>query len=268
METQTQNKESSLKGKLVAGAIKLFPKLLKMTKFIKFGLAAVTFASYTAVYTWKFALLLMIGIGWHEFGHVWAMKHKGLKTKGFFFLPFIGGAAILEEKVKTYWDHVFIAMMGPIFGLGMTTVALGLYFVTGLPWLAGAASWMAFVNLFNLFPVSPLDGGHVAKAIAFSFHTKVGKIFTVFSFIVSMILAFKLGLGLLFFFIIIGTLDLVYELFIRRNADISDYPEQMNGQKILYTSALYLMTVGALIALVLMSAHIPGADLAANFLKD
>lgn len=268
MDTQVQNKDSSLKGKLVVGAIKLIPKLLKLTKFIKFGLAAATFASYTAVYTWKFALLLMIGIGWHEIGHVWAMKHKGLKTKGFFFLPFIGGAAILEEPVKTYWDHVFIAMMGPIFGMAMTIVALGAYFVTGLPWLAGAASWMAFVNLFNLFPVSPLDGGHVAKAIAFSFHTKVGKIFTVFSFVVSIALALKLGLGLLFFFLVVGGLDLLFEFYVRRNANASDYPTQMNGSQIVYTAFFYLMTVGALIALVLMSAHIPGADLAANFLKD
>lgn len=263
-----EKKDSSLLGKIAAGTIKLLPKLLKLTKFIKFALAAVTFTSYSLVYTWKFAVLLMIGIGWHESGHVWAMKHKGMKTKGFYFLPFIGGAAIAEENFKTYWDHVFIAMLGPVFGLGLTIVSLLAYFATGWTWLAGAASWMAFVNLFNLFPISPLDGGHVAKAIAFSFHNWIGKTFTVISFIISIVIATKLGLGLLIFFLVIGGLDLIFEFYGRRNASDADYPTKMDGLHIFYTSLFYLSTVAILVGLVLFCAQIPGADIAANFLKD
>jgi Zn-dependent protease len=161
-------------GKFGAKFLTYLPKLLKMTKLIKVGLLAISFASYAYLFTWKFALLIIIALGFHESSHVVAMKHKGFRTKGFYFIPFLGGAAIAEDKYKTYADNAFIALAGPIGGLVLAIGTYVAYLITGLPMLAAAAGWMAMLNLFNCFPLGMLDGGQVMKAIAMSISEKVG----------------------------------------------------------------------------------------------
>ena len=87
----------TLAGKIFAKVLPVLVKSLKLLKFGKMGLAAASFAGYAILFSWKFALLLMIAVGWHESGHVWAMKKMGIKTKGFYFIPFVGGAAVANE---------------------------------------------------------------------------------------------------------------------------------------------------------------------------
>lgn len=127
----------ALLGKLGGKVFSLFAKLLKGLKFTKVGLAGLSFAGYAAIFSWKFALLLMIAVGFHESGHVWAMKRSGMKTKGFYFLPFVGGAAIAEEEYKSYGQNVFISIMGPIWGALLAWVCGVVYWSTGNPmWAA------------------------------------------------------------------------------------------------------------------------------------
>jgi len=97
--------ETKSKGGILALFIKLGPKLLtllaKMGKVFKVGKAALfvaSFASYAYMFTWQFAAVLMFSLFVHESGHVWAMKRYGLKVKGIYFLPFIGGAAVTESE--------------------------------------------------------------------------------------------------------------------------------------------------------------------------
>lgn len=79
----TEKKSSGFWALLVKGGT----TLLKGVKLLKVVFAAATFASYAYLFTWKFALMVLIAIGFHESGHVWAMKKTGMKTKGFYFLP-------------------------------------------------------------------------------------------------------------------------------------------------------------------------------------
>jgi hypothetical protein len=75
---------------------------------------------------------------------------------------------------------------------------------------AAAASWLATVNLFNLFPISPLDGGRVTKALAFSFEKRVGFVLLGIGFALSIYLASKLHLSLLVFIGIIGLMEISF----------------------------------------------------------
>jgi Zn-dependent protease len=187
---------------------KLFTVFLKMAKSLKIILAVGTFATYSFLLTWKFALLFMFGIGIHEAGHVWAMRKVGIKTKGFYFIPFIGGAAVADEIFKDANKETFIALMGPVFGLGTILITLLIYFITKNPIWATAANWLALVNLFNLFPVNPLDGGRVVKCLTYSIHNKIGYVITALTFTAAIYFSAKLHMGLLMFIAIIGLMEI------------------------------------------------------------
>ena len=186
---------------------KLLTVVLKLAKSTKILLAFGTFTTYSFMFSWKFALLFMFGIGIHESGHVWAMRREGLKTKGFYFVPFFGGMAISAEAFKTSRQETYIALMGPAFGIVTVAVplTLSLYFRSHF-WTA-AASWLAFVNLFNLFPINPLDGGRVIKCIALSLHRKIGVFILLAGFLSAFYLAIRYHMSLLWFIIFIGMLE-------------------------------------------------------------
>lgn len=197
---------------------KLLTVALKLTKSTKLLFAFGTFTAYSFMFSWKFALLFMFGIGVHESGHVWAMRREKLKTRGFYFIPFFGGMAIPDEAFKNSRQETYIALMGPAFGIVTVSVplVLSLYFKSHF-WTA-AASWLAFVNLFNLFPINPLDGGRVVKCIAMSLHRKTGVAILALGFIAAIYLAMHYHLGLLWFIAFIGMLEvpllkmIIYEM--------------------------------------------------------
>ncbi len=76
-------------------------KLLKSAKAVKVALAGASFASYSYLTDWKFAIIILISLVFHEYGHLKAMKKFGLKTKGIYLIPFVGGAAVQAEYCKT-----------------------------------------------------------------------------------------------------------------------------------------------------------------------
>src|SRR5258708_7409264 len=206
-----------LVAKVVSKLWTIIPKLLKGTKFIKFGLLAVSLGSYAYLYTWKFAILIIVSLWWHESFHLLGAKHMGIKTKGMYFIPLLGAVAVTEGNVKSYGQWSYVAVMGPIGGTILALACCGLYYITGIPMIAAAAGFMAFLNLFNLFPVTPLDGGQIMRAIAFSIHKNFGFVFLVLSLIVGTVVMFKLHIGLFAFLIVIGAIDLIVEFYRRRS---------------------------------------------------
>ncbi len=138
------------------------------------GLAVASFSSLALMFTWKFAIFVMVMIGLHECGHLWAAKRCGLKTGGFYFLPFLGGIAFAGHATSSKWDTNFIAIMGPVWGFLVAIIWAGIYWVTSDPIWAYAAFWGAFMNLFNLFPMHPLDGSQISKAILASINPWLG----------------------------------------------------------------------------------------------
>ena len=281
----------ALVGKLGGKVASLFAKLLKGLKFTKVGLAGASFAGYAALYSWKFALLLMIAVGFHESGHVWAMKRMEIKTKGFYFLPFVGGAAIAEEQYKTYGENVYIAIMGPIWGAVMAWACGVLYWTTGNPLWAAAAAWMATLNLFNLLPITPLDGGQLVRSIAFSIHKGAGVAFLAISMLLAGVVLWKFKIGFFVLILAIGALELFLEIRTRikiqkyRDREISrfelpygvwdetqpdgikKYPDAMSKKQLALAAISYVGTIAILILLVKLTSHVPGADLAHNFLE-
>ena len=147
-------------------------KLLKSAKVIKVLFAAGSLAAYSWLFSIEFAIALILCLVFHEYGHIKAMKYFGLKTKGIYLIPFVGGLALSDDKINTRWQDIVISIMGPFFGLILSIACLIGYWLTDIEILAGLAVFNALLNLFNMLPVLPLDGGHVLKSIAFSINSK------------------------------------------------------------------------------------------------
>lgn len=192
-------------------AVPALLKLLKGFKFGKFALAGSSLAVYSVLFSWQFALILMGSIFLHEMGHVWAMKRCGLKVRGIYFLPLLGAAAVTEDEFPSRGKEAYIALMGPLWGFGLAVVTFGVYLMTQSPMAAAIAGWMALVNLFNLLPIDPLDGGRVMKSIGYSIHSGIGYWIMVAGLVLALLLVWKMGLGLLVFIIFIGGLELLQE---------------------------------------------------------
>ena len=201
---------------LVKVGFKLMATLVKMTKALKVGkvgLATVSFASYAYIFTWKFALVLMGSIFIHECGHVWAMRRCGMPTKGVYFIPFLGAAAVSSEGAfKTRATEVYVALWGPAVGMLLAVLVGFCYFLHPDPVLAAVASWMAMINLFNLLPISPLDGGRVLKSLMFSVNRFLGLTWLAAGILVACVLATKANLGLFTFLAVIGFFEFAGEL--------------------------------------------------------
>jgi Zn-dependent protease len=186
-------------------------KLLKSAKVIKAVLAGASVAGYAWLFTIEFALVLVACLVAHEYGHVRAMRYFGIKTKGIYLIPFVGGLAVSDDKINTRWQDVVISIMGPCFGLIMALACWLLYSITGAELFAGAAVLGALLNLFNLLPILPLDGGHVLKSISFSMRSWIGLSVCMAGIALGLWVSYTFGLALLVFFLFVGALEVVME---------------------------------------------------------
>lgn len=107
----------------------------------------------------------------HELGHVVAAKRKGLPVSAPVFIPFIGALINMKRHPRDAETEAYIAIGGPLFGtIGATVVFfIGLYFRQDWGQVAELLLVIAnvgfFLNLINLLPIHPLDGGRIATAV-------------------------------------------------------------------------------------------------------
>jgi Zn-dependent protease len=129
------------------------------------GLSILAFASFWYTMGLEVAALATVVILLHELGHALAFPLVGMQPKGIYLVPFIGGAATAKTPFRTDFQEGFVSLMGPGFSLIPTFAFLIGYLASGNFTLYTAAWMSAFVNLLNLAPVLPLDGGRVIRAV-------------------------------------------------------------------------------------------------------
>jgi len=230
----------------VVGLASLGLKLLKSAKVIKVVFAGASVAAYSWLFSLQFALALIACLVFHEYGHIRAMKYFGMKTKGIYLIPFMGGLALGDNKINTRWQDVVISIMGPSFGLFLSLAFLVAYVVTGEIFFAGLAAFNALLNLFNLLPILPLDGGHILKSISFSMDSKIGIVLCAAGAALGVFLSYQLGLALLGFLLLIGSVEILVEWRSRHESRL--FPLDRYGQ--LFSIAWYLVTVAGLVAVL------------------
>ena len=141
---------------------------LAIFKFKVFTTSAsmlVSVGAYALIWGWKFAVGFVLLLLVHELGHVLELRRQGVPASAPLFIPFMGAVVGMKQMPADAWKEAQVALAGPIVGsLG----ALGV-------WLAGEAldsdllialAFTGFLlNLFNLLPIVPLDGGRAVAAI-------------------------------------------------------------------------------------------------------
>lgn len=121
---------------------------------------------YYELYGWKFAVCFVALIFIHEMGHVLAAKWCGLPVSAPLFIPFFGAMITLKQQPQNAWIEAVIAYGGPfIGGLGCWAFLI-LGIVLGQDWIIAGAAFGFLLNLFNLVPVPPLDGGRICAGIS------------------------------------------------------------------------------------------------------
>ncbi|MGH1351370.1 MAG: site-2 protease family protein [Methyloligellaceae bacterium] len=239
---------------------------LKLLKSGKILLAALTLGAYSYVFTWQFALAIMWAIGVHEMGHVWAMRRTGMKTPGFYFIPFLGGAAI-GDRATSEWQDVYITGMGPTWGILSAIPPIILFLFTGAPIWAVIIGGIALVNLFNLLPIYPLDGGRLMNSVFASVAPGAQVVYLVLA--AALVIAVTIYIKIYFIAVlfVIGILEVYFDRKNVKSGELARKPP-LNRDGFILSGLWYGGLILVFIAMIYFIKDIEGADLALRMLRD
>ena len=145
-------------------ALLLLPKAKVLTTS---ATMLVSIAAYSILWGWKFAAGFVVLLLVHEMGHVIQLRREGIEASAPMFIPFLGAAVMAKSLGDDATAEARVGLAGPILGT-LGCLALLPLALSG----AGGGFWEAlvftglFLNLFNLLPVVPLDGGRAMAALS------------------------------------------------------------------------------------------------------
>lgn len=156
------------------------------TMLISFGISVLFFWMLLGSVYMALGFLALLFI--HEMGHFIAAKQVNLRVTPPVFTPFGAFIGMLEQPASAR-EEAYMAYGGPFLGTIGAIGSLVLGVVLGVPQLVILAKYAFYLNLFNLIPLAPLDGGRISMAI----HRKMWVLGIVaFGFLI-----YSMGLGLL-----------------------------------------------------------------------
>jgi Zn-dependent protease len=148
------------KGKAI---LLLLPKLKIFTTSASM---LVSIAAYALIWGWKFAIGFVLLLLIHEMGHVIQLRREGIEASAPMFIPFLGAVVAAKSLGDDAAAEARVGLAGPILGSIATLVPLGIWLATGEEFWQALAYVGFFLNLFNLLPVLPLDGGRAMAALS------------------------------------------------------------------------------------------------------
>lgn len=141
-------------------------KFAKLSKFLLTGGSMlVSIWVYAMIFGWWFGVGVVVSIFVHEMGHVAAAATQGVPVSAPVFIPGMGALILQKKSAKTAFSEALIGIGGPIGGTLAALVCVALWLITGNPLFRGLAYFGFFINLFNMMPIYPLDGGWIVGAI-------------------------------------------------------------------------------------------------------
>jgi len=147
----------------VAGGV----AMLKMGPMVMMALSMfISIAVYAVAFGLKFALGFVLLLFAHEYGHLVASRVVGLKVSSPIFIPFVGAVIRIKELPLNVKMEANVAIGGPAMGTLSALFCLAIYFWTNSMLMLVLSYTACLLNLFNLIPCDPLDGGRIAAAIS------------------------------------------------------------------------------------------------------
>jgi Zn-dependent protease len=210
---------------LLIPVLKFFPLILKTG-----GTMLISVGVYALIYGLPFAAGFVLLIFIHEYGHLYAAKKCNLKVGWPVFIPFMGASIALKEAPPSARIEAEVGIGGPIWGTMGAIGCLFLYQLLHYPLLLALSYTGFWLNLFNLIPIIPLDGGRIVAAIS--------PWLWVVGLVLMIIVLFTMSFNI-FILIIVGmSIPRVIAFFRNRNIQQSEYydltPRQRLGMGIQY----------------------------------
>jgi Zn-dependent protease len=147
----------------IKGVILFLPKLKLLTTS---GTMLVSIAAYSLFWGWEFAIGFVLLLLVHEMGHVIQLRREGIKASAPMFIPFLGAVISAKSLGDNALAEARVGLAGPVLGtLGAATM-IPIYLLTQNKLFLALAYIGFLINLFNLLPVVPLDGGRAMAAMA------------------------------------------------------------------------------------------------------
>jgi Zn-dependent protease len=141
----------------------LAPKLKLLTTS---GSMLVSIAAYSLIWGWRFAVGFVALLFVHEMGHYIQLRREGVRPGGMVFVPFFGAAVWAKSLGGNALAEARVGLAGPVLGTLGSAAMIPLAHATGNELFNALAFVGFFLNLFNLAPVLPLDGGRAMAAMA------------------------------------------------------------------------------------------------------
>jgi Zn-dependent protease len=141
----------------------LLPKLKILTTS---GSMLVSVAAYSFIWGWRFALGFVVLLFVHEMGHVIQLRREGIRASAPIFIPFFGAAVWSKTLGGNALSEARVGLAGPVLGSIGAAACIPIANATGNDFWRALAFTGFFLNLFNLLPVVPLDGGRAMAAMS------------------------------------------------------------------------------------------------------
>jgi Zn-dependent protease len=224
--------------------VKFGSVLFKAKFFFSIFISAAFYVWYGG---WWFGIGLIVLLFVHEMGHVIEAKRQGLPVSAPMFIPFLGAFITMKQMPQDAWNEAKVGIAGPLLG---TAGAVAL-------WVAGevansnslkAVAFLGFlINLFNLLPVIPLDGGRIVGAL----HPALW----VVGFLALLGLVFLRPNPILILILVFSGMELWQRWQRRNHPELQSYYRVKPSQRV--TMAVLYFGLAALLVIGMHSTHVP-----------
>ncbi len=130
------------------------------------GTMAVSIAAYTTIWGFWFAMGFVVLLLVHEMGHVIQLRREGIRASAPMFIPFLGAVVAAKSLGENALAEARVGLAGPVLGTVGSAACLVIWQITGHDYWRALGYTGFFINLFNLLPVVPLDGGRAMAAMS------------------------------------------------------------------------------------------------------
>lgn len=229
---------------LVLLASKAKGLLLAVTKIkavTTLGTMFISIVAYALAFGWPFAVGFVLLIFIHEMGHVIQLRREGVEASAPIFIPFLGAVIAAKSLGKDAAAEARVGLAGPILGTAGTLIPLAIWLATGSDLWRALAYVGFFINLINLLPVLPLDGGRAMAVLG-------PKVWVAGILVAIAATVIILGPIMLLFVLLLGGPELYHRFKNRHSEESRDYHSVPTRAKVavgaVYLSLTVLLIVG------------------------
>ena len=214
--------------------------ILKVAKFPTLITMLLAIWVYAQIWGAKFAFGFVFLIFIHECGHALTMRRLGIPAGAPVFIPFVGAFISMKNLPKDAYSEALVGLGGPVLGSTAAFFCLFVGLVSGNQFWYALAYTGFMINLFNMIPISPLDGGRITGVLS--------RWFWLVGFALGGFLFYKIQSPILLLVLALGIFSFLASF---KKQDAGYYEVSLERRILIgtgYFSSLFLMAIGMWIA--------------------